>query len=131
MKSAALVIAIVKNPGCFKNQSLGNIKYTSSKNAWMTSYIFKEELISWDTSLIKSGRKILLLLDNCSPHLIDANILSNIKLIFLPPNSKRRLQPLDNGIIKNFKIYYGKILVTNLLAALEYNVKHKISIWMP
>jgi hypothetical protein len=62
----------------------------------------------------KKKRKILLLVDNCPahPHIQD---LSNIKLVFLPPNATSVLQPMDIGIIKRFKGYYRRFLVLQLI----------------
>ena len=94
----------------------------------MTSAIFKEELIIWDSKLINENRKNLLLIDNCPSHIIDESILNNIKLIFLPPNTTSKLQPLDNGIIKNFQVFYRKRLVSNLLATIENNQEYKINV---
>ena len=37
--------------------------------------------------------------------------LSNIKLLFFPPNTISKLQPLDQGIIRTFKTYYRKQVV--------------------
>jgi hypothetical protein len=104
------------------------VKYCSSQNAWMTSKIFKEELIRWDSELISSNRKVLLLVDNCPSHIIDSTILSNIKLVFLPPNTTSKLQPLDNGIIKNFKVFYRKKLVSKLLGTIDNNEEFKINV---
>ena len=49
---------------------------------------------------------ILLYIDNCTAH--PKVHLSNIKLIFLPPNTTSQLQPLDAGIIQAVKMIYRK-----------------------
>ena len=100
-KRKPVLISKYKNPRCFKNKNFKNISYYANKKAWMNSSIFKEILINWDSELIKINRKILLLVDNCSAHVIDLTILKNINLVFLPPNCTSVLQPLDNGILKN------------------------------
>jgi hypothetical protein len=60
------------------------------------------------------NQKALILLDNipCHPEME----LSNVKLVFLPPNTTTRTQPLDSGIIRNFKVKYCKILFEFLLS---------------
>ena len=52
-----------------------------------------------------------------SPDLKDR--FSNIKVVFLPVNTTSRLQPLDAGIIKNFKVFYRKSLVKHTLAKIN------------
>jgi hypothetical protein len=42
--------------------------------------------------------------------------LSNVKLVFLPPNMIARTQLLDFGIIRNFKVKYRKMLLEFLLS---------------
>jgi hypothetical protein len=42
--------------------------------------------------------------------------LSNVKLVFLPPNMIVGTQPLDSGIIRNFKGKYRKMLLKFLLS---------------
>ena len=66
-------------------------------------------------------RHCLMLLDNASSHGVadtvltkvgsfDAFRLSNLLLLFLPPNCTSFVQPLDQGIIAAFKAHYkGKL----------------------
>ncbi len=60
------------------------------------------------------NRKALILFDNtpCHPKMG----LSNVKLVFLPPNTTTGTQPLDSGIIRNFKVKYHKMLLEFLLS---------------
>ncbi|GFV42698.1 tigger transposable element-derived protein 6 [Trichonephila clavipes] len=61
---------------------------------------------------------ILLFLDNCTVH-NNAPPLSNVKLQFFHPNSTSKLQPLDQGIIHNFKTFYRREVVKSVLDSLE------------
>ncbi|OAD77058.1 hypothetical protein PHYBLDRAFT_142571 [Phycomyces blakesleeanus NRRL 1555(-)] len=50
-------------------------------------------------------RKVLLILDNFSDHIVDYTS-TNVELLFLPPNTTSHLQPLNSGIIQAFKAYF-------------------------
>jgi len=60
------------------------------------------------------NQKALIFLDNTPCHL--EMELSNVKLVFLPPNTTTKTQPLDSGIIQNFKVKYCKMLLEFLLS---------------
>lgn len=68
----------------------------------MTNAIFIKYLTSLDVNLRETNREILLLVDNCAQHPDISSSLTNIKLAFFPPNTTSILQPLDQGVIKNF-----------------------------
>ena len=70
----------------------------------MTAACFNEWFLHWDGKLIKESRRIALLLENTTCH--PTTELSNIKLVFLPPNTTSHTQPMDQGIIANFKRHY-------------------------
>ena len=45
--------------------------------------------------------------------------MNNIELIFLPPNTTSVAQPMDAGVIKNFKFHYRNILANRKLETSE------------
>ena len=59
-------------------------------------------------------------MDNAGCHPNDiTRKYSNIKVLFLPPNCTSKLQPLDLGIIQNFKLHYRKLLMRFVLAKID------------
>jgi hypothetical protein len=81
------------------------VEYHHSPNAWMTKTIFKGYITRLNRSFARKDRKIALLIDNACVHNLQMEF-SHIKIIFLPANTTSHLQPLDQGIIANFKLYY-------------------------
>ncbi|KAJ3661864.1 hypothetical protein Zmor_006243 [Zophobas morio] len=79
----------------------------------MSDYLQK-----FDRKMASQKRKILLFLDNAASHPKNLK-LKNIKIIFLPPNTTSVCQPLDQGIIKNFKIWYRSMIVKHVLARMD------------
>ena len=68
------VIGKFLNPRCFKDvdrRSLG-VAYHANKNAWMTRNVFK----LWLEASVKhvAGRKVILILDNCSAHIKEEDL---------------------------------------------------------
>jgi hypothetical protein len=46
-------------------------------------------------------------------------MLSNVVVKFFPPNCNSILQPMDQGIIKNFKCFYKTAFIERLLDSFE------------
>ena len=93
----------------------------------MTKNVFKLWLKTFDMRM--RGRKVVLLLDNCSAHitvegLVEHNIgLRNTTLLYLPPNTTSKIQPCDAGIIRNFKAYYRRRFNRMLLDRIDRNIE--------
>ena len=125
-KETPIVIGRATKPCCFKG--IRNIKkplgvsYFAQSKAWMTADIMQNILLHLNRRLIRTNRSILLLMDNATPH--DPSFVgkfSNIKIVFLPANTTAKLQPLDAGIIKNFKVHYRKLLLRHVLSRMKDN----------
>ena len=118
-KLRPFVIGKSANPHCFRGIKKLSVTYKTNKNSWMTATLFQEWLEWFDIHLQKQKKKICLLLDNCSAHKIDNPGLQCIELVFLPPNTTSVIQPLDQGIIKNFKHYYRRRMLQKIVLAIN------------
>lgn len=120
-KHKAWVIGKSSNPRCFRNFNRTHLpcEYSCHSSSWIDSKAFGQWLIRFNTRMIAQNRKILLTLDNCAAHKVNMYELSNIKIVFFPANTTSHLQPLDQGIIANFKSEYKGRLVRFAIRALE------------
>ena len=119
-KLKPLVIGRSAKPRCFKelvSRACLPVDYSSNRRAWMTSKLFEEWLDKLNQSMQQKGRSILLLVDNCSAH-PDVH-RSNVKLVFLPPNTTSKLQPCDAGILQAVKLVYRKKLLRRVISLMD------------
>lgn len=93
----------------------------------MTSNLFSEWLLSINEEMRKAKRKILLIVDNCSAHLVDLH-LSNVRVEYLSPNCPAVLQPLYLGIIQNLKVEYRRRLVQQILTNIRIGNNEPINV---
>ena len=109
------VIGRSQRPRCFWKLSSYELptRYAANQKSWMTNDLFHGWLLDLDKSMRKQKRKILLFIDNAPCH--GSLELENIKLLFFPPNCTSVLQPLDQGIIKSFKVFYKSFLLQDFI----------------
>ena len=80
--------------------------------------LFEEWVREVDRRFTREGQKIVLLVDHCPAHPSIDNLISN-ELIFLPPNTTSRLQPMDQGVIRSLKAHYKTMSIKKLIEATE------------
>ena len=123
-KELPVVIWKSQKPRCFKgvNVSTLPVHYYSQPKAWMTGEILDAILTKLNQKFSSQSRNVALLLDNAgwvSSSRVKRKY-SHIKLIFLPPNTTFKLQPLDVGIIQNFKVHYKTLLLRYVLSKIDH-----------
>nr|XP_037276006.1 tigger transposable element-derived protein 6-like [Rhipicephalus microplus] len=128
-KVPALVIGKSASPRCFKGKRKLQVSYVANHKAWMTREIFAQWLREWDERLGKQNRKICLVLDNCAAHHTTV-VLKNIELCFLPANTTAVVQPLDQGVIMNFKSGYRKRVIDRILLNMSMKRETTIDLYM-
>ena len=111
-KLPLFVIGKSKRPRVFKNVTVP-VEYTTNEKAWMTRALFEDWIKKLDGRMRLEGRHIALLVDNCPAHPFIG--MSNVELIFLPPNTTSVTQPIDASIIENLKFHYRFILANRRL----------------
>lgn len=124
------IVGRYQRPRCFAAAGINidrlDCTYRANKNSWMTGPIMLEWLQWFDSQM--SGRKVVLLMDNFSAHQTAANNLStlpteyglrNTEIVWLPPNTTSKSQPLDQGIIATFKACYRRYWVRYMMEEAE------------
>ncbi|GBN65043.1 Sodium leak channel non-selective protein [Araneus ventricosus] len=126
-KIIPLVIGKFLKPRCMKNCKSLPLFYDANSKAWMTADIWEKTLRRWDLNFSKQKRKVALIADICTAH-CTVDGLKSIELVFLPPNSTCVLQPLDQGIIQNFKATYKKLLLQDMISAIDRKEQLQVSV---
>uniref|UniRef100_A0A3Q2XK21 DDE-1 domain-containing protein n=1 Tax=Hippocampus comes TaxID=109280 RepID=A0A3Q2XK21_HIPCM len=118
-KLRPLVIGKSANPRCFTKdyKQQMRVTYEANRKAWMTSEIFLKWLHQLNNKMVIQNRKILLFMDNCGAHV--PATLSNMKIIFFPPNTTSHLHPMDAGVIQNVKLQYRKSMLKSILLNMD------------
>ncbi|KAK1157956.1 tigger transposable element-derived protein 4-like [Acipenser oxyrinchus oxyrinchus] len=117
-KLQPLVIGKSKNPCCFKNVKRLPVPYEANSNAGMTGEIWEAWLKKIDNIMRAKKRMILMLCANCAAHVTYVR-LTNIKLVFLPPNNTPLIRPMDQGITAIFKKQYRSLVLRQLVNTMD------------
>ncbi|CAI7887765.1 unnamed protein product [Closterium sp. NIES-53] len=93
--------------------------WRNNAKGWMTSLLFTHFIEQLNAAMHAEDRHIVILLDNASSHVLKSEgatsedlfgfrtrLLSNIRLVYLPPNTTCFSQPLDQGLIAMAKARY-------------------------
>ena len=88
----------------------------------MNSEIMSDMLKRIDRKMIMQNRNVVLFLDNATSRQESVKkTLWSIKFVFLPNNTTSRLQPLDAGNIRAFKLKYRKLLIRHVISRVDDN----------
>ena len=109
-KLPMFVIGKAEKPRCFKVVTSLPCQCKPQRKSWMDSEIFSDYVRKLDTKFDAEGRKIVLIIDNCRAH-SNVDNLKAIQLVFLPPNTTSKTQPMDQGVIRALKAFYRNNVV--------------------
>ena len=84
----------------------------------MDSQLFEEWIREQDRKFEHEGRKVALVVDNCPTH-PDTASLKAINLVFLPPNTTCKTQPMYQGVVRATKAYHCASVVRKYIDAVE------------
>lgn len=131
-KLKPLLVYHMENPRALRGylKSTLPVMWKSNKKAWVTISIFQSWFKDYFCPAVEKyciennlPNKALLILDNAPGHPTTLDDLSdNVKVAFLPPNTASLLQPMDQGIIYAFKVYYMQKLFAQAAKAIDENV---------
>uniref|UniRef100_UPI00398EFE75 jerky protein homolog n=1 Tax=Pristiophorus japonicus TaxID=55135 RepID=UPI00398EFE75 len=140
-----LVIDKSRKPRALKGIAHLPISYKAQKSTWMDKGIFMEwfstefvpQVRENMKTIGKPNGKCVLLLDNCRAHPHESKLVSscgNIFACYLSPNVTSLIQPMDQGVIQNFKCHYRNNFTCKLINSDQsisdsqraYNIKDAI-----
>jgi transposase len=126
-KLPVLAIGKSANPRCFKNVKSLPVKYAANKKAWMVSAEWESYLKFMDRKFRSQKRKVLFVVDNCPAH-PEVKGLTNVRVVYLPPNTTSKTQPMDQGVIQNFKVAYRRFLLQQYLRCIDDDLEFQFNL---
>ena len=141
-KLPVMIIGSAKRPRCFPSgwepRRDAKVWYTSNKSAWMERTIFAEYMSFFNDEMKNRGKTGWLFIDNSSTHCLPPDAtshvwevdglrlrgfkMSNTNAVFLPANTTSHIQPLDAGIIVNFKAKFRRLFICWIIFMLDSGI---------
>ena len=122
-KVQPLVITKSARPQCFPKtfdvQSV--VQYHHNTKAWMTAVVFMKWLKCHERRKAAKKHHIFPLLDN-APSIIHHLDIIYVCIEMLSPNTTYHIQPMDAGIIRNFKLHYKTKLTQQYIREVDEKV---------
>ena len=112
------IIGWSKLPRCFKGVEQLPCRYKNQNKSWMDNVLFEKLILEMNKEFPKEKKKVILIIDNCPAHPTIDNIKST-ELIFLPPNTTSKLQPMDQRVICSLIAYYKALALQRLVVAIN------------
>ena len=125
-KLKPFMIGSSQMPHCLRGVNRDNLGcyYHASKKAWMTSNLFWKWFM--DCFILEMEERhgddflVLLTLDNCTAHPPEiADHDPRVIVCFLPKNTTALIQPMDQGIIRNFKLRFHDMIYRDLIKHID------------
>lgn len=117
------VVGKAARPHALRNvniEALG-VQWRSNTKAWINAALMKDWLQAFYSWI--GSRRIVLLMDNLKAHQAGIDQQpppDNIQIQYLPTNSTSIYQPLDQGIIRQFKRAYKKHWMSFMISCYEH-----------
>lgn len=114
-KEKPLIISnILKDKSIGASDTDFQVECESNVMAWMNRSIMTKWLNELDLKLSDQNKKITLFLSKTSSHFQPH--FQNIKIVYFPTHLLELFQPINQGIIQMFKIYYRQLLLRHLIS---------------
>jgi hypothetical protein len=122
-----LLVHHSENPRAFKGSRKATLPvyFRSNRKAWIIIPLFENWSINCfipeDEKYCRENYipfRILLVLDNAPGHPAHLDDFHpDVKVVFLPPDTTSLIQPMNQGVMANFKAYYLRLIIAEALAA--------------
>ena len=106
-------------PRCFIGFKNIPCRYRSQKESWKDGGLFEEWVRELHRNFVE-GRRVALIVDNCTAH-PHIEGLKAIHLVFLPPNTTSKTQPMHQGVIRSIKAHNRALTVQLYIRAVDNN----------
>ena len=138
-KLKPLLLYHSQNPRALKNvnKHMLPVHYRANSKGWMSQAMFEDWFSNCFIPEVRNycaekgiPFKILLLLDNAPAHPKHIDDLHpDVKVVYLPKNTTSVLQPMDQGVIANFKALYLRTTFGKAVEATEDDKMTLIEFW--